>query len=194
MAKQKRNKANNWNSKKQSRTFHTHASSFAWKSQGEFFSFPSRNKTKQKALLLYWLLSLSHVTSSPSRDSPYSSGHGAWMERWKGLRKIGRPSQKKKTIKCGGGGIFGSFRTQRQNEKQNNFAQQLMKLIRRRDPLVQITIRPSQDYNCWTPSNNKKLERITLVLLLNQYSRLIYIFPIWLVQNRKRACLWTRRS
>lgn len=69
-----------------------------------------------------------------------------------------------------------------------------MKLIRRRDPLVQITIRPSQDNNCWMPSNNKKLERTTLVLLLNQYSRLIYIFPIWLVQNRKRACLWTRRT
>jgi hypothetical protein len=39
----------------------------------------------------------------------------------KRIEKNRSAEPKKKTIKCGGGGIFGSFRTQRQNEKQNNF-------------------------------------------------------------------------
>lgn len=186
----KRNKANNWNSKTVTNIPHTHP----LREKAKVNSFLSYQETKQKTLLLVALL----VAKPRSRDIFTQPGTLVRivlaMEReWnveKDWENRSAEPKKKKTIKCGGGGggIFGSFRTQWQNEKQNNFAQQLMKLIRRRDPLVHndSSFTRQQLLDAFEPKTWTHYSRVIVesVLAANNLH-----FPIWSVQNKKGVSL-----
>lgn len=157
-------------------------------------SFLSYQETKHKALLLYWLLSLGHVTSSPSRDSRTVLA----MEREWNV-EIGRPSQNKnRTIKCGGGGIFGSFRTQWQNEKQNNFrpaANEIDKEAGPRRAYNNSSFTRQQLLDAFEPKKKKNPNALlSCYCWISTRAANLHFSYLVLVQNRKRACLWTRRT